>query len=469
MEAAAAQFTRTLWSAPGTKAREYLLGRGFKKETLERIGAGAARDSWDDLLGALRGRFPLPALMTAGLVLDRQDKSGHYDRFRNRVVFPILNESGKVVAFGARALDGAEPKYLNSPETPVYQKSRTLYGLSWAKDQVRKDGVAVLMEGYLDVARAIEAGVTEAVATCGTALTAGHARLLHRFAERVVVNFDQDEAGQKAARKSLDVLIEEGLRAQVVELPAGDDPDTYLKASGAAAYRERLAAAPEAMDWLIRCAVRENDLSTPAGKAAFVEALLPTLAKMESAVERAAWLRRIAERGGIDEISARDEMKRFLSGRPAAKHSAPEAPAPVAPAARALLPAEKCLISLLLRGGEGIDSALGELGETDYEKLASAPILRAAKGIYLRGETVNAASLQAALAGDPSESVLTALAMDGVLAEGTTALDCVKELLRQPLKARMAEIQKGLREASGEAVDVLLQEKNRLALRMASL
>ena len=148
MEAAAAHFARTLWTAGGTRAREYLLGRGFKKETLERIRAGAARDSWDDLSNALRGKFPPQAIVAAGLLVPGQDGKRPYDRFRNRAVFPILNESGKVVAFGARSLDGSEPKYLNSPESPVYQKSRTLYGLSWARPAIGREGRAVLMEGY---------------------------------------------------------------------------------------------------------------------------------------------------------------------------------------------------------------------------------------------------------------------------------------------------------------------------------
>ena len=149
-----------------------------------------------------------------------------------------------MVAFGARALDGSEPKYLNSPETPVYSKSRILYGLSWAKEAIRRQGRVVLMEGYLDVARALEGGVETAVATCGTALTSFHGRLLRRFAEKVLVNFDQDDAGQKAARKSLDVLMEEGLRVHVVELPAGHDPDTFLKAKGGSAYAQRLDRPP---------------------------------------------------------------------------------------------------------------------------------------------------------------------------------------------------------------------------------
>ena len=233
VEAAAQHFSHNFWTAPGTRAREYLLGRGFKKETLERIRAGASPDSWDDLLGAMRKKFAPPLLLQAGLILERQDKSGHYDRFRNRAIFPILNEGGKVVAFGARALDGSEPKYLNSPETPVYQKGRTLYGLSWAKDSVRREGRIVLMEGYLDVARAIEVGVGEVAATCGTALTTSHARLLRRFTENVVMSFDQDEAGQKASPRSAEAILEESLQVRVVELPAGEDPDTYLKTAGA--------------------------------------------------------------------------------------------------------------------------------------------------------------------------------------------------------------------------------------------
>ena len=277
MEAAAQHFTRTLWAAPGTKAREYLLGRGFRKETLEKIRAGAARDAWDDLLGALRGKFAPALLLKAGLVVERQGKEGHYDRFRNRALFPILNESGKVVAFGARSLDGSEPKYLNSPETPFYSKSRVLYGMSWARDSVVREKRAVLMEGYLDVARAIEEGVSEVVATCGTALTGSHARLLKRFAETVVLNFDQDEAGQKAARKSLELLLEEGVRVRIVELPEGHDPDTYLKAEGASAYRQRVDEAPEAVEWLMRRAVTRHPLQSPAGKAAFFADVLPAL------------------------------------------------------------------------------------------------------------------------------------------------------------------------------------------------
>lgn len=463
LEAAAEHFARNLWTAPGARAREYLLGRGFKKDTLERIRAGAAPESWSDLLDALKRRFPERALVTAGLVLERQDKSGHYDRFRNRAVFPIANESGRVVAFGARSLDGSEPKYLNSPETPVYQKSRTLYGLSWAKDAARRDARLLLMEGYLDVARALEHGFDEAVATCGTSLTSGHARLLRRFGERVLVNFDQDEAGQKAARKSFEVLSEEGLHVQVVALPEGHDPDTFLKEFGATAYRERLAQAPEFMDWLIERAAAEHDLATPAGKAAYMNALLPALVRIENAVEQAAWVPRVAGRAGLDLAAAQRELKRALAGRPAAT---PLPAAPRAPTRPALLAAEKWLVALILKGAEGVEDALAELREADFARLAAAELLRAAKSAYLRNVPLSAASLAADLGSEDARRLLREITMDDPPVDSASPLGCVHELRRRVVKARLAEIQRELQAASGASLDALLQEKNALSIQI---
>jgi DNA primase len=470
MEAAAQHFTRTLWAAPGTVAREYLLGRGFRKDTLEKVRAGAARDAWDDLLGAMRGKFPPTLLLKAGLVLERQGKDGHYDRFRNRAVFPILNESGKVVAFGARALDGSEPKYLNSPETPVYSKGRVLYGLSWARDAMAREKRAVLVEGYLDVARAIESGVSTAVATCGTALTSHHARLVGRWAETVVLSFDQDEAGQKAARRSLEVLLEEGLRVRIVELPAGHDPDTFLKAEGAAAYERRLDEAPEAIEWLMRRAETEGDTTSPSGKAAFFAAVLPALVRTQNAVERQAWLARVVERGSLDPGAAREELRRALSGRTGGPSAVAEAAArrPSLPRSAVLLPAERWLLALVAQGAAGVEIALDELAEPDLEGLRSAPILRVAQAVARKNERVTLPAVLEALDED-ARRVMSEIAVEGVPAEQLSAEECVRELRRQPLKARMAEIQRRLEGASGETLESLLAEKTRLVRQMAGL
>ena len=469
LEAATQHFAQTFWTAPGTRAREYLLGRGFKKETLERIRAGASPDSWDDLLGSLRKKFAPPLLLQAGLILERQDKSGHYDRFRNRAIFPILNEGGKVVAFGARALDGSEPKYLNSPETPVYQKGRTLYGLSWAKDAVRREGRIVLVEGYLDVARAIESGVAEVAATCGTALTTNHARLLRRFTENVVMNFDQDEAGQKASTRSAEALLEESLQVRVVELPAGEDPDSYLKTAGAEAYRQRLTAAPVYMEWLVRRSAVEHEVGTPQGKAAYLNALLPALLRIDSAVERAAWLPLIVASGGLDERAAEQEVRRAVVAKRTSVN-VPATPAHEAPAqARiGLLPAEKWLLALMLEGREGVEDALDTLHDADLQGLRSEEVLRAAKGLSAGGRAVGPEAL-AETVGEESRRMLREIAVDGPPTTGVTPGDCARELKTRPLKARMAEIQRDLGRASGPDLEALLEEKLQLKRQMTSL
>jgi len=469
LEAAAEHFARNFWAGPGTRARDYLIGRGFKKETLEKIRAGAAPDAWTDLGDSLRGKFEPSSLIKAGLVVEGQQGKRPYDRFRNRVIFPILSDAGRVVAFGARCLDGSEPKYLNSPESPVYQKSRTLYGLSWAKDGIRAAGRVVLMEGYLDVARALEAGVTEAVATCGTALTAGHARLLRRFTERVVVNFDQDEAGQKAARKSLDVLVEEGLKAHVVELPEGHDPDTYLKAEGPDAYRRALDAAPAGMEWLIGRAAAENDTRDPAGKAAYLNALLPSLRRIESAVERAAWLPAVVQRGGLDPQAAQEELRRALASRSPTVSAAAWSPAaPVPPRPAVLLPAERLLVALVLADAEGAGEALDSLDEASIQGLRAGPVLSAARVLRGRGERVTAAGLEAALE-EEDRRMVREVAVEAPVTEGVDPAECVRELRRLPLKTRMAEIQRDLPQARGQAEEALLEEKLRLKRRMAEL
>jgi DNA primase len=465
LEEAALHFARNLWSAPGQQAREYLLGRGFKKQTLETIRAGAARESWSDLVDALRRRFSPAAIVGAGLAVERQG-GGHYDRFRNRAIFPIPSDAGRIVGFGARSIDGSEPKYLNSPETAVYQKSRLLYGLSWAKEAIRRESRVVLMEGYLDVARAHESGIQEAVATCGTALTQSHARLLRRFAERVAVNFDQDDAGQRAVRKSLALLAEEGLDGRIVELPAGHDPDSFLRAEGPAAYRERLDRAPRSMEWLIRRAAAENDVSTPPGKAAYLNALLPPLLALASAVERAAWIPMVVAHGGLDERAAREELSRALGGR---RPAAPPAALGPPPGDRTVArPAERLLLSLVARGAEGVGEALLELSEREIRPLASAQILRAARQLASEGKGVDAAALQAVLEGEDDRRRITALAADDRPLDPQTPKDCVREIRSWPLRERMAALQRDIAHASGAALDALLREKNEITRQIAS-
>lgn len=457
MDAAAEHYQKTFWGPQGTRAREYLLGRGFKKETLEAISAGAARGGWTDLLDSLTPRFPPKVLVGAGLVIEKT--AGHYDRFRDRAIFPIRNEGGKVIAFGARSLDGSEPKYLNSPETAVYQKGKTLYGLSWAREAIRKESRCILMEGYLDVARAFSFGFQEAVATCGTALTPPHARLLRRFVETVYLSFDQDAAGTKAAHRSLDILLEEGLRVKVVELPEGHDPDTFLRDFGAEAYREKLGEAQDGLEWLMRRALVEHPTTSPPGKAAYFRAILPTLSKVSSPVERKAWLDLAVAKGDLDRAAAEAELR-------AAGGSLPAPPSATSPRPRLLL-AERFLVALLLSGAEDSREALSELDEATFTGLGTAEIFRKAQDLLKRGIALSPAALGEAISED-SRRILSEAAVEGPPV-GLTALPCARELKSLSLKARMAVIQKDLGTARGETLEALLKEKLQLRRQMANL
>jgi DNA primase len=255
-----------------------------------------------------------------------------------------------------------------------------------------------------------------------------------------------------------------------VELPEGHDPDTYLKAEGAEAYRKRLDEAPEAVEWLMRRAESAADIGSPAGKAAFLSAVMPALVRTANAVERQAWLARVVERGSLDTGAAREELRRALRGRTGGPSAVAEAAArrPAVPKAVVLLPAERWLLALVAQGAAGVEIALDELTDSDLEGLRSAALLRVAQTVARRDERVTLPAVLAELDEDAGR-LMSEIAIEGVPAEGISAEDCVRELRRQPLKARMAEIQKRLAGASGDAQEALLAEKTRLVRQMAGL
>ena len=313
-EAAASFFGgQRLDPAHGKPARDYIAKRGVSDETAERFGLGYAPDSWDALLNVLAARgFTAPELQTAGLAIPRKDGSGQYDRFRHRVIFPIRDVSGRVVAFGGRSLGDSEPKYLNSPETPAYVKGEHLYGLDVARDAIRREGFAILVEGYLDLIALHQAGFENAVASLGTALTPSQVKLLARYSERVVVSYDGDTAGINAAAKTLDLFLERGFDVRVAELPQGKDPDDFVKQQGVAAYDALVRQAPSYLDFLVNRELRGRDLSLPEEKVAAINAILPKLARLESAVLRTAWAGRLADALRIDDDLVMQELRGAL-------------------------------------------------------------------------------------------------------------------------------------------------------------
>jgi len=470
LEAAARHYEEFLWADAGRRAREYLLGRKFSKKTLEFIRAGASRDAWEDTVRALKIQFRDELIEMAGLAIRGQ--RGLYDRFRNRAIFPILSDRGRVVAFGARALDPAdEPKYLNSPEGPAYQKSRTLYGLSWAKEEIRKEGRAIIMEGYLDVARSIEAGVLSAVAPCGTALTSQQAKLLKRLAPRAVLCFDGDDAGVKATRRSIEVFMDEKMDVRVVALEGGHDPDTFIRERGRDSFLARVEAAEPAIEWLARLSARENDIESPAGKAAYMNALLPALGRVESGVERAAWIPRIAQIGKIDPIAATEELARSLGSRQAMRPQAfTPAVRPMAAARQELTRSEVWLVALALKSLPEVTEALEELEGLDLSSLRSGPILTTLLRFREVSAEASLGTLQDALPEEEDRRVLREIAVQDLEVESSSARPCALSLRRLLLERRLSEIQRALvAGGAGQDIDAILEEKTRLSREIEAL
>jgi DNA primase len=292
--AAAQARYREVLRSPGSPGAAYLAERGIDAETIGRFGLGFAPDGWDTVVQALRAAHIAAADgEKAGLLLERSS-GGYYDRFRGRVTFPIQDVHGRVIGFGGRAVSpGQEPKYLNTPESPVFRKRRAFYGFPAALEPIRHTRRAVVVEGYFDVIALHRAGIREGVATCGTALTEEHGRNLLRRTRNVVLLFDGDEAGQRAILRSLEVLLPHGLRVRAAALPSGDDPDSFLAREGGEALRKLVDEAPPALEIAIRRAVAKGS-GTPWEKADAVAAVAPLIALVPSGVERGEYCAQVA-------------------------------------------------------------------------------------------------------------------------------------------------------------------------------
>ena len=348
----------------GARARAYLEGRGVNAETAERFGLGWAPDEWRALREAAATHGLDEALMLQVGLLGTSEKSSEpYDRFRGRIVFPIEGLSGKVIAFGGRVL-GKEskeaPKYLNSPESPVFQKGQTLYGLSWARHAIRREEKALVVEGYMDVVSLAAHGFENVVAPLGTALTREQAKLLSRYSTRVLLLFDSDAAGLKATFRAGDALLEEGLHPAVVTLPPGEDPDTVVRSHGEEAMRSHIDDAIDVLDRKLQILDEKDYFSTIEGTRTAVDRLLPTLRAAADPALRDIYVDRVAERTGVRRETLEAEIER---SRQRAAHRPAEAPAPPPPRGRPALPkrgAERQLLLMMVRGVEWVERA-GEL------------------------------------------------------------------------------------------------------------
>src|SRR5688572_14518758 len=373
-EAAAAWFREQLESPAAARIRNLVAARGVSPDTSTTLGLGFAPPGRDTLKRALvKQGFTEAALVRAGLLSQREDGSTS-DRFRNRLMIPICRDNGAVIAFGGRALDAdQQPKYLNSPETPIYTKGRTLYGLHLSKNAIRESRLAVLVEGYFDFAQVYQAGAQGVVASCGTALTPLQAQQLRRFASKVVLSFDPDAAGQGATAKSCEMLVAEGFDVNVAILPAGEDPDTYVRKHGGRAYGERLRHSQPYLEYLLDRAAAGQNLNTDEGRVKFLNEMLPVAARIPDLAARDRFADRLAHKARITEDVIRAEIRK------AASQGQTRLTPRELPSFGRMTKAEKGLIWMLVHDPQPALTALASLVDEDFIGLSAQGVLDLAR------------------------------------------------------------------------------------------
>jgi DNA primase len=377
-EIAAAYFKEQLAAPSGGRARQQLAERGVTAQTIEQLGLGLAPSAREGLKARLiKQGFAQGVLVQSGLLVQRENGEV-VDRFRNRLMVPICRDTGSVIAFGGRQLDADQggPKYLNSPETPIYSKGRTLYGLNLTKAQIQQHRFAVLVEGYFDFAQVFQSQAAPVVASCGTALTSQQAQLLHRFTSKVILSFDPDAAGRGAAVRSCEMLVTEGFDVNVVVLDKGEDPDTFIQRNGGDQYRARLRNSRPYLEYLLDQAAEGLDFGHDDSRREFLGKMLTVAARIPDAAARDQFADRIAHKARITEEVVRAEIRKAAVSRRTAVTTRE------IPSFGQLKQAEKQLIwGLIHNTGEAL-GALAELDEEDLEDLAGRHILDMARSLH---------------------------------------------------------------------------------------
>ncbi|HEY8493694.1 MAG TPA: DNA primase [Myxococcota bacterium] len=470
--AAAERFYRAALAGPeGAAARAYLARRGLDAEACQRFAIGFAPEGWQALVRALEAaRVPVAAGVQAGLLAEGQ--RGPYDRLRGRVVFAIRDVRGDPVAFGGRALPDAagrspEPKYLNTPESPLFRKREAFYGLPDALEAIRRAGRAVVVEGYFDRIALARAGVGEALATCGTSLTEDHARQLRRRTQEVVLLFDGDAAGQRAMERALALLLPEGLRVRAAELPPGDDPDTFLAREGPEALRRLVDEARPALETVIRRAVAAG-CATPWQKADAVAAVVPLLVLLPDPVERGETARQLAFAAGVPAAEVEAALRKARAGRGGAGDS--DTVSSDTPSGPRVETSESRWARNLARMLVHFPAYAPRIDPDELATLVPAPwdrVLPALVDLLADRPDADVAALADQLGGEPGAE-LRAVAVEPPLvddpeAAGSAIDDTLLKLRQRRLAAEERELTRRLRQATSEAEQQrILAEKQRI-------
>ncbi len=446
-----------------TEARKYLEGRELDEKTLEKYRIGFAPDTWDTLLNLLKEKgFEEKDIRESGLVTVNEEKDSVYDRFRGRIIFPVLDINGDPVAFGARILGKGEPKYLNSPETAAYVKGEHLYGLFQNKEEIRRLKYAILVEGYMDLIALSQFGVQNCVASLGTALTGNQAKLLGRFARKVAVNYDGDDAGVKAARRAIETLLAQDFEIKVLVLPENKDPDDFIRAEGFEAYKDqhRNHALPY-LQFVLESIVRERNISLPKQKAAAIEDAIPVLVAVRNVVERRETLKQVLRYFQMNDRVLEDHVWNEINTR-ASRFSSPHEERRederlkklvLRQNAKRITVAEQRLLELLVHDAELRGLILPQLEKTDYETLATAQIFELIFELEENGvENIGPSLVEMTADDDLFHDLVPALLMSDNHREEGEAIDevledaenCAARLRSMAVERRILEISQEL-------------------------
>ncbi|MBZ5578399.1 MAG: DNA primase [Acidobacteriia bacterium] len=442
-ELAQENFRAHLNGAAGETARAYLSSRGVSPDTIEQFGLGFAERSGRALVRLLEQRGFAPELIEeSGLAGKRADGS-FYDKFRNRLMFPIHNEKGKIIAFGGRALSAEDqPKYLNSPETPIYRKREVLYNLHRAKDAIRKEDRSILVEGYMDAIGVTAAGFASVVASCGTALTTQQVQTLKRHSQHIVVNFDPDAAGGGGAERSLDVLLAEGMFVKIMELDGGLDPDEYCKQRGADGYAGRLEIAKNYFYWLADRARAKHDVRTPEGVVAVLKALLPAVQRVSDRLERMAIAGNLADYIGVERGVVLESFRKAVADRQEKSIERPK---------ETVRADERGLLHALFSGAPGREELIAGLEAVEIlDRIATRRIFQAIRALQGSGAEVTFDAVNARL--EESDQVLLAETLLSEDAESQEAnpeygRQCLESLRRSEEQMRRADLKTQVKQA----------------------
>ena len=468
--AAAQRFYSAELAKPGSRAAAYLEKRGVPQDFVKRLSLGHAPDAWDALATSLSGAFPESLLAEAGLVQPRSEGRGHYDRFRDRLLFVVRDERGRAVGFGGRALSPEqEPKYLNSPESPVFLKKRLLYGLSEARDAIRKRDRVVLVEGYFDHLALLQAGIDETVASMGTALTPEQAEKLRRLCPAVIVCYDGDSAGRAATRTALQLLLAQGFRARVARLPEGEDPHDVLRQQGASVLAGLIDEAPDFLKWLLETQQPNEAGISGAEKQKRTGSILEVLASIPDAAERQEEVRKLAyEMGALHdglwqsvEAMAREKGK-YRTGTP---RNAPVLSGSVMP------PAERRILQILLTADDHNQLILGTLKDEYLTDPLAKRIVSAFRQARAKSEGVDFHGKIAHLTQE-DRSFIYEIASEELpepTEEGVGAL--LKDLTKKYLDREGAVVQQAIARGgvSEEELDALIRRKQDISRRRSEL